>query len=113
MLIFFFFFKADKSVRLVSAADAHAIACDVFDNRCAVSGAVDNLTWRRFDQSLFFLCVFFFFLVGESNVSKELVASPNNIVLLTEAIAKKHDKGEDVFGPAKKAEIAAKLASWK
>ncbi len=43
-------YKADKTIRLVSAADAQHLASEVFDNRCAASGTVDNLTWRRFNR---------------------------------------------------------------
>jgi hypothetical protein len=71
-------YRAPRSQRLVSAADAQAAVMDGFNSRCAVSGAVDGLALRRFDR--------------------ERPAAPGNLVLLAEALAKRHDAGEDVFG---------------
>ncbi len=82
-------FKAARTCRLVTVADAQSLVADCFDNRCVVSGAVDNLALRRFDRSR--------------------PASPDNLVLLSEGLARKHDAGEDVFGDATRAKVAALL----
>jgi hypothetical protein len=128
-------YQADKSVRLLCAADLHSLASDLFDNRCAVSDCVDNLAWRRLDRggkvaTVFFFFTFFFvhtfvflsdclktvFIIFRSSQkkltkTKDHPASRTNVVLLSESLAKRHDKGEDVFG-TKKQQILLKLAEY-
>ncbi len=84
-------YRAPRTQRLVSAADAQAAVSDGFHGRCAVSGAVDGLALRRFDRAR--------------------PAAPGNLVLLAESLAKRHDAGEDVFGEEGRARVAALVAA--
>ena len=99
-------------MRLVNAADAQMIASEVFDNRCAATGSVDNLALRRLDRGQLRRAMISlgFFLKRGWFCFSALPASISNIVLLSESAARRHDKGENVFGgEAQVAAIARKL----
>ena len=82
-------YHADRQKRLLTLADAEYLIADVFDGRCAISGVVDNLQLRRFRR----------------NVN----ASRSNVVLLSDTLARRHDKNENVISDMEAIGIQKKL----
>jgi molybdopterin/thiamine biosynthesis adenylyltransferase len=82
-------YKASRKDRLITLPDAEYIISEVFNGRCFISGVVDNLALRRFNK--------------DENVSCQ------NVILLSEALAKKHDKGEIEYTPEQKEKLKKTL----
>ncbi len=80
-------FKGTRIGHLMSLSDASYALHEMYHHRCAISGCVDDLTLRRWHY--------------------EKPASLSNVVVLTKALAKKHDRGESLESLYSADQIAA------